>query len=94
MPRSKGRTGRPWRQLRQRVITEEDICALCGGGVDKTLRWPHPYSPSVDHTQPLGQGGAPVSRANARLAHLRCNIAKRDGRKVRPKTRQRTSREW
>lgn len=62
--------------------------------MDKALPWPHPYSPSVDHKTPLAHRGAPVSRANAQLAHLRCNIAKRDGRKVKARETVRTKREW
>lgn len=92
MARSKGRSGRPWRRMHARVIAEETHCARCGGWVDKRLRFPHPYSASVDHTTPLGAGGAPLARANLRLMHFGCNSSKRDGR--RPKPRPRTSRDW
>lgn len=83
MPRSKGRAGRPWRRMRAQVIATETHCARCGGWVDKRLRFPHPKSPSVDHTQPLGRGGAPLTRTNLRLMHLGCNSSKRDGHRQR-----------
>lgn len=91
MPRSKGRVGRPYRRLRQQVVAAGTHCELCGEPVDKTLRFPHPMSPSLDHRLPLSRGGAPLARANAGLAHLGCNSRKRDGR--RPKA-HRTTREW
>lgn len=58
-------------------IYERDawICGLCGGEIDRTLRSPHPDSPSIDHIVPLALGGA-HSRANTQAAHLGCNVRK------------------
>lgn len=50
-------------------------CAGCGDGVDLSIKWPDPFSKSVDHTMPLSRGGA-HSLENCQLMHLRCNISK------------------
>ena len=49
------------------------VCGICGDPVDKTLSYPHPLSPSLDHVVPLARQGK-HSRANTRLAHLNCNV--------------------
>ena len=51
------------------------ICGLCHGPVDSTLKYPDPLSASLDHITPLSLGGLHI-RANAQLAHLRCNLSK------------------
>jgi hypothetical protein len=68
-----GRTGRPWRQLREQVLAEEDDCFRCGEPVDKTLPPRTRWSASVDHKVALTDGGAPLDRANLALAHHGCN---------------------
>ncbi|SDD37432.1 HNH endonuclease [Geodermatophilus telluris] len=50
-------------------------CRLCGGPVDRDLRWPDPASASLDHVVPLVVGGA-HSRDNTQLAHWLCNVQK------------------
>lgn len=52
-------------------------CGLCGRLVDKALKYPDLFSPSLDHVLPLSKGGQ-HTRANVQLAHLTCNIKKRD----------------
>lgn len=64
-------------------ICERDqwVCQLCGEKVRQELRWPHPFSASLDHITSIVSGGE-HSKANAQLAHLRCNQsagAKRKG---------------
>lgn len=71
------RSGRPDSRIRQAVIAMHTNCWLCGEPVDKTLRWPHPKSPSLDHVIPISQGG-PTTIANGRLACLGCNSSRRD----------------
>lgn len=62
-----------------REIFERDrwICQICKRKVNKKLRFPHPMSASLDHVVPLVEGGQ-HTRANTRLAHFRCNCARRD----------------
>jgi 5-methylcytosine-specific restriction endonuclease McrA len=79
-PRSKGRTGRPWRRIRARVIASSDICWICQERVDKTLPARHPRSASVDHVNAINLGGALRDPANLRLAHYGCNSRRGDGR--------------
>lgn len=60
-------------------IAERDKwrCGLCGGAVSKTRQHPDPLAASIDHIVPLSQGGT-NEPANLQLAHLRCNLSKRD----------------
>lgn len=92
-PRSPGRTGRPYRRLRERVKRSTSLCCLCGGLIDYTLEYPHPMSFSLEHHQPLTKGGAPLDPANAGAAHLQCNVKRgnRDAASVRPLPQ---SRKW
>ena len=53
------------------------VCGICGDSVDKSLKWPDPMSPSLDHIQPLSKGGHHVL-SNVQLAHLECNVRKGD----------------
>ena len=80
MPRDinwrRGRGGRPWQRLRAQVLAEETYCWLCGRPVDKNLPGSHQLGPNVDHVRPLAHNGAPLDRANVRLAHRRCNLAR------------------
>lgn len=50
-------------------------CGICGLLVDKMLRWPDPWSASIDHVIPLSRGG-PHTKSNVQLAHLGCNSRK------------------
>ena len=65
---------------RKRIIASQDICAICGQPVDKTLKYPHPMSATVDHIIPVSKGGHPSDIDNLQLAHFRCNRLK--GNKV------------
>lgn len=62
-----------------RDVSERDgwVCQLCQERVDPELAYPDPLSKSLDHIVPISKGGA-HSFANGQLAHLRCNIVKRD----------------
>lgn len=51
------------------------LCGFCRLPVDKTVRWPHPRSPSIDHILWRGGGaGGSDDPANLRIAHLACNM--------------------
>ncbi len=56
-------------------IYERDkwICQLCKIKVNKLLKYPNPFSPSLDHIIPLSLGGT-HERKNVQLAHLGCNM--------------------
>lgn len=58
------------------ILATQDICAICGKPVDKSLRSPHPLSASVDHIIPLARGGHPSALDNLQLTHRACNRAK------------------
>jgi 5-methylcytosine-specific restriction endonuclease McrA len=84
MPRSKGRTGRPWQRIRQHVIdTSDGICAWCHRPVDRTLPGTHPWGPTADHIIELDRGGPERDPANLQLMHRRCNNAKEAARRRR-----------
>lgn len=85
MARSRGRAGRPWRRARALIIANQSVCGECGHPVDKTLRFPHPKSPAVDHIIPISMGGAELHPGNLQLLHLGCNASKKagSGRKLR-----------
>ena len=52
-------------------------CGICGGQVDTDLRHPDPFYGSIDHIVPVAEHGS-SGLDNLQLAHLRCNLAKRD----------------
>lgn len=53
------------------------VCGICGEPVNKDLEYPDPESASLDHIIPLAAGGT-HTWDNVQLAHLRCNVEKRD----------------
>lgn len=83
-----GLSGRPYVRLRAWVMATYSDCYRCGGPVDKTLPGRHPWGPSLEHKVPRSKGGDPLSRDNAALSHLHCNVAYRDGRRIRVRTTQ------
>ena len=60
------------------ILASQDVCAICGQPVDKSLKSPHPMSATVDHIIPIAKGGHPSDIANLQLAHRACNRAKSD----------------
>ena len=66
-----------------RELAERDRwrCHLCRRRVNPRLRWPHPRSASRDHLIPVVDGGT-NDPANLALAHLDCNVRRRDGGNV------------
>ena len=63
---------------RKKILANEDVCAICGGAVDKTLPRYHPMSAEIDHIVPVSKGGDTVSIENMQLTHRKCNRAKSD----------------
>lgn len=63
---------------RKYILATQSVCALCGKPVDKSLKSPHPLSPTVDHIIPVAKNGHPSDINNLQLAHRACNRAKSD----------------
>ena len=61
------------RAIRARLMAAQDVCAICGQGIDKSLKTPHPMSPEVDEIVPVSKGGDPLDISNCRLVHRICN---------------------
>ncbi len=62
---------------RKRILATQEVCGICGRPVDKSLRYPHPLSPTVDHIIPVARGGS-SDIGNLQLAHRCCNRQKSD----------------
>ena len=75
-PESDGNQRRTYEKHKKIILAEQEICALCGKPVDKSLRFPNPMSASVDHIIPIAKGGDPSALSNLQLAHLICNQVK------------------
>lgn len=67
------------------ILATQSVCAICGKPVDKTIKYPDPMSPTVDHIIPLAKNGDPVSLDNLQLAHRYCNRMKSDKIIAEPK---------
>lgn len=65
-------------QNKRIILKTQDVCGICGKPVDKTLKSPHPLSPTIDHIIPISKGGHPSDMNNLQLAHRQCNRAKSD----------------
>src|SRR5262245_14438467 len=85
---SQARGGRTAAQLRAEVYATESHCWLCRRWVDQSLPVNHRWSRTVDHVIPLAEGGDPLDRNNCRLAHRRCNSARKAGLFVNPDLRE------
>lgn len=59
------------------ILATQNICGICGKPVDKSLKYPHPMSPTVDHIIPCAKGGSD-DLDNLQLAHRQCNRMKSD----------------
>jgi hypothetical protein len=76
-PRSKGRTGRPWRLLAARVRAEEPSCRYCGKELLYDVPIGHPDRGTVDHIIPLDERpDLALDRDNVCGACHACNSAK------------------
>ncbi len=63
------------------AVWERDggICHICGKRIDPKLEYPDPMSKSLDHLQPISDGG-PHAEWNVAYTHLRCNARRGAGR--------------
>ena len=63
---------------KKRILKTKHTCGICGRDVDKTLAYPHPLSPVIDHIIPVSKGGNPSDLSNLQLSHMGCNRQKSD----------------
>lgn len=61
---------------KKKIMASETVCGICGQPVDKSLKYPHPMSPCIDHIIPIDRSGHPSDISNLQLAHWKCNRAK------------------
>ena len=73
-----GETRTAYLKNARRVIMAGEVCGICGRPVDKSLKYPDPMAPSVDHIIPISRGGHPSDIDNLQLTHWCCNHAKSD----------------
>lgn len=61
------------------IVFERDgyECKLCMKPLDMDAKFPHPWSPTLDHIIPINKGGDHLY-VNLQAAHFRCNTAKGD----------------
>lgn len=67
-----------WDHNKKIILATQSVCGICGKPVDKSLRYPDPMSPTVDHIIPVSRNGDPTSLDNLQLAHRYCNRMKSD----------------
>ena len=75
--RASGHRG-AFEKARAVILATQDVCGICGKPVDKSYKYPHPLSPTVDHIIPVSKGGHPSDLSNLQLAHRCCNRQKSD----------------
>lgn len=63
-------------KAKKKIFATQSVCAICGRPVNFDLKFPDPWSATVDHIIPLSKGGSPADIANMQLAHLQCNRLK------------------
>ena len=63
---------------KKKILASQNVCGICGKPVDKSFKFPHPLSPSIDHIIPVDKGGHPSDISNLQLAHRCCNRQKSD----------------
>ena len=61
---------------RTRLLNTAEVCAICGLPLDRSLKFPHPMSPTADHIIPISLGGDPSDPENLQAVHLICNQLK------------------
>lgn len=77
-PDQNGPHRREFLRNKRKILATQGVCALCGEPVNKTLRFPDPMSPTIDHIIPIDKGGHPSDISNLQLTHLCCNNRKSD----------------
>jgi hypothetical protein len=89
-----------YRRRRAKLVATSQVCAICGGVLDKDGPPRGPLAPSVDHILSVrstrGMGDRErremlLDPAGWRVVHLKCNASRGDGRRDRPRH---VSRDW
>lgn len=68
-----GRERAQFASNKKKILATQNVCGICGKPVDKSFKFPHPLSPSIDHIVPVSKGGHPSDMDNLQLTHLCCN---------------------
>ncbi len=63
---------------KRKILATQEICGICGKPVDKKLKYPNKWAPTIDHIKPIARGGDPSALSNLQLAHWWCNRQKSD----------------
>lgn len=77
-PDRTGRERSAFESAKKKILKTQEVCGICGKPVDKSLKFPHPLSASIDHIIPIDKGGSASDIDNLQLAHLCCNRQKSD----------------
>lgn len=77
-PDQQGTHRGPYERNKKRIHATQEVCGICGKPVDKSLKYPHPLAPCIDHIIPIAKGGHPSDINNLQLAHWTCNRQKSD----------------
>lgn len=79
-PDREGAHRQAYARNRKRILATQNTCGICGKPVDKSLKYPHPMSATIDHIIPVngpgGLRGHPSSIENLQLSHFSCNRQK------------------
>lgn len=66
------------RRVAARVRAGEPCC-LCGLPIDLSIKWPDPWSFTVEHVTPTSHGGTDHGDRQLAPAHFRCNRQRSNG---------------
>ena len=88
------RTGnRHYRKKRAQLLAGDNLtCARCGLPIDKTLKFPDPFSATADHITPVAGGGHNLGPLQP--MHLCCNQAEGAKGHRAAKVKPRHVRKW
>lgn len=75
-PDHDGKHRRMFDSNKKKILATQSVCGICGRPVDKSLKYPNPMAPCIDHIIPIDRGGHPSDISNLQLAHWTCNRQK------------------
>lgn len=65
-------------KLKRYAESNGAVCYICGKEINTRLKFPDPWSMTIDHIVPIKKGGHPSDSDNLAVAHFRCNRLKSD----------------